>query len=121
MTTTLPEVLEAPALPVAPPRPTTAISVVHQPDGEPAESVDLLYRIDTEGTVRIIACEVRPESRYSHRWLVVRKFEVRMRLTRSKYTLLHSPKNDSVNRDTALFIDEVWAAIMKREGLVIAG
>ena len=111
--------LETPAVPV---RPSTAISITHQPaDGEAPETVELSYRIDEEGPVRIIVCEVSAQSRYIHRWLAVRKFEVRMRLQRGKYTLLHTSKNDSVNRDTAQFIDEVWAAIMKQEGLVSAG
>ncbi len=100
---------------------TDSIAIPHQPhDGSAPETVDLAYRIDTDGAVRVIACAVNPASRNAHRWLAVQKFDVRMRLARGKYTLLHTAKNDSVNRDTAEFIDHVWAAIMQREGWVAA-
>jgi len=101
---------------------TASISISHQPfDGAAPELVNVAYRIDVEGDVRIIACEVSTADRYAHTWLAVRKFEMRMRLHRGgKYTQLHNAKNDSVNRDTAQFIDEVWAGIMEKEGWVYA-
>ena len=105
------------------PRPmTAAIAIHHEPlDGDVAETVNVAYRIDAENDVRIIVCEVSTEDRYAHRWLAVRKFDMRMRLHRGgKYTQLHTAKNDSVNRDTAQFIDEVWAGIMEQEGWVYA-
>ena len=101
---------------------TAAISIQHQPlDGDPTELVTVAYRIDADGDVRTIACEVSTPDRMAHRWLAVRKFDMRMRLHRSgKYTQLHNAKNDSVNRDTAQFIDEVWAAIMQKENWAYA-
>lgn len=101
---------------------TAAISLIHQPlDGDAPELVSLAYRIDAEADVRIIACEVSTPDRLAHRWLAVRKFEMRMRLHRGgKYTQLHTAKNDTVNRDTAQFIDEVWAGIMEKEKWVYA-
>jgi hypothetical protein len=100
---------------------TAAISITHAPlDGDAPELVNIAYRIDVDGDVRIIACEVSTADRYAHRWLAVRKFDMRMRLLRGKYTQLHTAKNDSVNRDTAQFIDEVWAGVMEKEGWAYA-
>lgn len=98
---------------------TQSISIVHCPyEGAEAEIVPVSYTITAEGAVHTISCVLSAESLREHRWLSLRKFDVRLLRERGKYTMLHNDRNDAWSRDISRFIDAVWVAILKQEAWV---
>lgn len=98
---------------------TQSIAITHCPhDHAATETVHLNYSITAEDAIHTIACVLGPESLRTHQWLGLRKFDVRLRRDNGKFTMLHNDRNDRCSRDTARFIDAVWAAILKQESWV---
>lgn len=82
------------------------------PQNEACE-IQVLYTIEQTGDIQTISCSI--EGRGSPYWLQLRKFSMSSQKRQGGYEALFNEVNNSKNMDTALFIDLVYANIMKRE------
>ncbi|MBX2904445.1 MAG: hypothetical protein KF744_00300 [Taibaiella sp.] len=81
-------------------------------------SLKINYAIEMSESLQTISCSVDCE-RYPL-WLQLRSFDVFSVKDHGTYTVLFNEVNNSKNLDTSLFIDLVYASIMKAERLKCA-
>lgn len=85
--------------------------------GEVTLELQLTYVIQMMGDIQSIACSV--DGNHFPNWLQLRKFELLSLKEKSFYTPLFNEINNNKNIDTVLFIDKVYAAIMRAEKLKV--
>lgn len=82
-------------------------------------AVQVNYRITNSGDIQHIECVVDKKLGIPN-WLQMEKFNLTSMKFDDAYDLVFEPKKYEKNLDTVLFIDEVYAEIMRAESYRIA-
>jgi hypothetical protein len=91
-----------------------AITISYDEAVQAPVSVALFYEIEQVEDVQTITCIVKAGEALPA-WLQLRKFQVAARKVRGGFMTLYDERNEDKNLDCTLFIDQAYAAIMKKE------
>ena len=79
--------------------------------------VPLTYTAEINGNIHTIICSV--VSKTNPQWLQIRKFDLVSIKEKNVYVPMFNEKNNEKNQATSLFIDKVYADVMKAEKLSV--